>query len=220
MSSVSIDETALPVAEPAVPEPWETVDEEQQAASFGMWLFLATEMLFFGGLFLCYTVYRFMHTEGFLAGARETDLELGTINTVILLTSSLTMVMAVQGGRAGLRGLVWKCLAATALLGAAFLAVKGYEWSEDLSRNLFPGAQFAIAERGAPMFWALYWVMTALHGIHLTIGVVIVARLAWLMRGLTSLKIPDLVTVGLYWHFVDTIWIFLYPLLYLSGRAS
>ena len=219
MSSVSIDDTALPVAEPAVPEPWETIEEEQEAASFSMWLFLATEMLFFGGLFLCYTVYRFTDTDGFLAGARATDLRLGTINTIILLTSSLTMVMAVQGARLGLRGLVWRCLAATAILGAAFLAVKGYEWSEDLSRHLFPNTHFAIAERGASMFWALYWVMTGLHGVHLTIGVVIVARLAWLMRGLTSLKIPDLVTIGLYWHFVDTIWIFLYPLLYLSGRA-
>ena len=219
MSGVSIDDAALAAAEPAVAEQWETIGEEQEAASFGMWLFLATEMLFFGGLFLCYTVYRFTHADGFLAGARETDLTLGTINTVILLTSSLTMVMAVQGGRAGLRGLVWRCLAATAILGAAFLAVKGYEWSEDLGRHLFPSAHFAIAKRGAAIFWALYWVMTGLHGIHLTIGVVIVARLAWLMRGLTSLKIPDLVTVGLYWHFVDTVWIFLYPLLYLSGRG-
>ena len=219
MSSASIDEVALPVSEPALPEQWETIDQEQEAASFGMWLFLATEMLFFGGLFLCYTVYRYTHTDGFLAGARESDLRLGTINTIILLTSSLTMAMAVQGGRAGLRRLVWTCLAATALLGAAFLAVKVNEWNEDLSRHLFPNAQFAIAERGAAMFWAMYWVMTGVHGIHLMIGVIIVARLAWLMRGLTSLKTPDLVTIGLYWHFVDTIWIFLYPLLYLSGRA-
>lgn len=218
MTSASIDDAAL-VAEPALPEQWETIEEEQEAASFGMWLFLATEMLFFGGLFLCYTVYRITDTDGFLAGARATDLRLGTLNTIILLTSGLTMAMAVQGGRAGLRSLVWKCLAATALLGAAFLAVKGYEWSEDLSRGLFPSAHFAIPERGASMFWALYWVMTGLHGVHLTIGVVMVARLAWLMRGLTSLKIPDLVTIGLYWHFVDTVWIFLYPLLYLSGRA-
>ncbi len=219
MSSVPVEDAAALASEPALPEQWETIEEEQEAASFGMWLFLATELLFFGGLFLCYTVYRITNTDGFLAGARETDIRLGTINTVILLTSSLTMVMAVQGGRAGLRGLVWKCLAATALLGAAFLAVKGYEWSEDISRHLVPNAHFPIAIKGASMFFALYWVMTGLHGIHLTIGVAIVARLAWLMRGRTSLKIPDLITIGLYWHFVDTVWIFLYPLLYLSGRA-
>ena len=205
--------------EPVVSEPWETLEEEQEAASFGMWLFLGTELLFFGGLFLCYAVYRFDYPEGFLAGGRATEILLGSINTALLLTRSLTMVVAVQAGQAGWRGLTWKCVAATAALGAAFLAVKGYEWNQDIARGLVPSAHFPIAKRGAAAFFALYWVMTGVHGLHLTIGVAIVGRLAWLMHGRTPLKIPDLVTIGLYWHFVDTMWLFIYPLLYLPGRA-
>jgi len=219
MSVVHTDSAAIPTAL-APSEPWETLEEEQNAASFGMWLFLVTEILFFSGMFLCYAVYRTSNPEGFLAGAKATEIALGTINIVILLTSSVTMIMAVQGARAGLRGLVWKCLAATALLGVLFLAVKGYEYRDDLEQGLWPGAHFPIALKGAASFWGLYWVMTSVHAIHLTVGVVLVARLAWFMSRATSLLLPDLVTIALYWHFVDTVWIFLYPILYLPGRAA
>jgi cytochrome c oxidase subunit III len=204
---------------PAPSEPWETLEEEQAAANFGMWLFLVTEVLFFGGMFLVYAVNRAANPEGFLAGARATEVTLGTANAAILLVSSLTMIMAVQGARAGLRGLVWKCLAATAALGVAFLAVKGFEYAGDIARGLVPGPHFSIAAPGAAAFWGVYWVMTSVHAIHLTVGVVLVARLAWFMSGKEPLLLPDLVTIGLYWHFVDTVWIFLYPILYLPGRA-
>ena len=130
------------------------------------------------------------------------------------------MIMAVQGAAAGRRSLVWKCLAATAALGALFLAVKGFEYYGDLKEGLYPGAHFPIALRGAASFWGIYWVMTSVHAIHLTVGVVLVARLAWFMSRLTPLALPDLVTIALYWHFVDTVWIFLYPILYLPGRAG
>ncbi len=219
MNSVYTGEAAIAAA-PAPSEPWETSEEEQNAASFGMWLFLITEILFFGGMFLCYAVYRTNYPEGFLAGAKATEITLGTINIVILLASSVTMIMAVQGARAGLRGLVWKCLAATAALGVLFLAVKGYEYRDDLEQGLYPSAHFPIAQKGAALFWGLYWVMTFIHAIHLTVGVVLVARLAWFMSRLTPLLLPDLVTIALYWHFVDTVWIFLYPILYLPGRAG
>lgn len=205
---------------PAPSEPWETLEEEQNAAQFGMWIFLATEVLFFSGMFLAYAVNRFDNPEGFLAGARETKITLGTINAVILLLSSLTMIMAVRGSREGLRGLVWKCLAATAALGVLFLAVKGYEYYSDLAEGLYPGEHFPIAVTGAAAFWGLYWMMTGVHAIHLTVGVVLVARLAWFMYRQTPLLLPDLVTIALYWHFVDTVWMFLYPVLYLPGRAG
>ncbi|MGO9809122.1 MAG: cytochrome c oxidase subunit 3 [Rhodomicrobium sp.] len=211
---------AFIATEPAPSEPWETLEEEQDAANFGMWLFLVTEILFFGGMFLVYAVNRVNNPEGFLAGAKATAISLGTVNAVILLLSSLTMIMAVQGAAAGRRSLVWKCLAATAALGALFLAVKGFEYYGDLKEGLYPGAHFPIALRGAASFWGIYWVMTSVHAIHLTVGVVLVARLAWFMSRLTPLALPDLVTIALYWHFVDTVWIFLYPILYLPGRAG
>ncbi len=219
MSAAPASEAAIATG-PAPSEPWETLEEEQHAATFGMWLFLVTEILFFGGLFLLYAVNRANNPEGFLAGARATEVTLGTINAVILLISSATMIVAVQGARAGLRGLVWKCLTATAALGVAFLAVKGYEYYGDLKQNLYPGPHFPIALKGAQAFWGSYWIMTGIHAIHLTVGVVLVARLAWFMRRVEPLLLPDLVTIALYWHFVDTAWFFLYPVLYLPGRAG
>ena len=209
---------ALPTG-PAPSEPWETLEEEQAAANFGMWLFLVTEVLFFGGMFLVYAVNRAANQEGFLAGARATEISLGTVNAAILLLSSATMIVAVQGAQAGLRGLVWKCLGATAALGVAFLAVKGFEYAGDIERGLVPGPHFSIAARGAAAFWGIYWVMTSIHAIHLTVGVVLVGRLAWFMSGREPLLLPDLVTIALYWHFVDTVWFFLYPVLYLPGRS-
>jgi len=217
--SARADQAAIATG-PAPSEPWETLEEEQNAANFGMWLFLVTEILFFGGMFLAYAVNRVNNPEGFLAGARATEITLGTTNIVILLVSSVTMIVAVQGAQAGLRGLVWKCLAATAALGVLFLAVKGYEYRGDIEQGLVPGPHFSIAARGAASFWGLYWVMTSVHAIHLTVGVVLVARLAWFMSRLEPLLLPDLVTIALYWHFVDTVWIFLYPILYLPGRAG
>jgi cytochrome c oxidase subunit III len=219
MSAMS-HETAETVTAPAPSEPWETPEEEQHAASFGMWIFLATEVLFFGGMFLAYAVNRAGNPEGFLAGARETNITLGTINAAILLISSVTMIMAVQGAKAGFRGLVWKCLVATATLGVLFLAVKGLEYHDDLAEGLYPGEHFPIAVKGAAAFWGLYWMMTSIHAIHLSVGVVLVARLAWFMYRQTPLLLPDLVTIALYWHFVDTVWLFLYPILYLPGRAG
>jgi cytochrome c oxidase subunit 3 len=199
-------------------EPWSNIAEETEAASFGMWLFLGTEVLFFGGLFLSYTIARFLYPQDFLEAARHTDIYLGATNTIVLLTSSLTMVVAVRGADLGARRLVWICLAATAALGALFLTIKGFEYWEDIREHLVPGRGFAVQGFGATLFFSLYWIMTSVHAVHLTVGVILIARLAWLMRS-EPLRLPDLPVYGLYWHFVDTVWIFLFPLLYLAGRA-
>ena len=163
-------------------EPWEYFERQRDAGKFGIWVFLASEVLFFGALMLTYTVCRIEHPDAFAAAGRETDIWYGTINTAILLTSSLTMAVASQAAAAGreFRRLILGCLAATAALGLAFLVVKGFEYKEDIDKHLVPGAQFALHETGAQLFFALYWLVTGVHAIHLTIGIVLVFRLALL----------------------------------------
>jgi cytochrome c oxidase subunit 3 len=129
------------------------------------------------------------------------------------------MVAAVRGADLRARRLVRSCLAITAALGALFLTIKGFEYAEDIRENLLPGPMFALHGTGAALFFAHYWIMTGVHALHLSAGVVLIARLSWLMRS-EPLELPDLPAYGLYWHFVDTVWIFLWPLLYLAGRAA
>jgi cytochrome c oxidase subunit III len=200
-------------------EPWNSAAEERTAASFGMWLFLSTEVLFFSGLFLSYAVARYRFTEDFLEAARHTNIYFGTANTFVLLASSLTMAAAVRGADLGARRLVTSCLAITAALGILFLTIKGFEYAEDIREHLVPGPGFALHGMGGALFFALYWIMTGVHALHLSVGVVLIGRLAWLMRS-QPLQLPDLPAYGLYWHFVDTVWIILWPLLYLAGRAA
>jgi cytochrome c oxidase subunit III len=205
-------------------EPWQYFERQREAGTFGIWVFLASEMLFFGALILTYTVCRIDHPAAFAAAARETNIWYGTINTAILLTSSLTMAVASQAAASetGLRRLILGCLAATAALGVAFLVVKGFEYKEDIEKHLVPGAHFALQQTGAQLFYGLYWLITGVHAVHLTIGVVLIVRLTWLgysNRGQLHAN-PEIEVTGLYWHLVDIIWIFLYPLIYLPGRAS
>ncbi len=204
-------------------EPWEHLARQREAATFGIWAFLASELLFFGGLILAYTIYRIDYSDAFAAAARETDLWYGTINTAILLTSSLTMAVAAQAAEGdGGRRLTSGCLAVTAALGLAFLAVKGFEYAEDIRRGLVPGPDFSLKERPAQLFFAFYWIATAIHAVHLTIGIVLVTRFAvqgWRER-LRLRANPQVEVTALYWHLVDVIWIVLYPLIYLPGRAQ
>ncbi|MGY3487107.1 cytochrome c oxidase subunit 3 [Bradyrhizobium sp. USDA 4011] len=205
-------------------EPWENFERQRGAGKFGIWVFLASEVLFFGALMLTYTVCRIDHPEAFAAAGRATNIWYGTINTAILLTSSLTMAVASQAATVGrvFRRLVIWCLAATASLGIAFLVVKAFEYKEDIEKHLVPGAGFAVHDAGAQLFFGLYWLITGVHAIHLTIGIVLVTRLA-LLGYLEKLQIgenPEIEVTALYWHLVDVIWIFLYPLIYLPGRAS
>lgn len=211
-------------AEALLRKPWSEVSRQREGSTFGIWVFLASEVLFFGALFLTYAVNRFEHPEAFTAAARETDIWYGTVNTAILLTSSLTMAVGSQAAaaRADFRRLVLWCLAGTAALGMAFLVVKGFEYKEDIDKHLIPGAGFPLKEPAAQIFFALYWLITGVHAIHLSIGIVLVCRL-WLLGVLGRLQIdrnPELEVTALYWHLVDIIWIFVYPLIYLPGRSS
>jgi cytochrome c oxidase subunit 3 len=183
-------------------------------------VFLTSEVLFFGALLLGYAVYRHMYPEAFRAAARETDVFYGTLNTAILLTSSLTIAIAVRASERALRRLTVWCLIATAGFGLAFLVVKGFEYRDDIAKGLLPGPRFALQPPAAEIFWAFYWVLTGLHAIHLTIGIGLVTTLA-VFAARRSIPVDGAAFEGvaLYWHLVDIVWVVLLPLLYLIGRA-
>lgn len=205
----------------ALHEPFEDLGRQREAATFGMWVFLASEVLFFGSLILGFTIYRQLHPAAMLAAARETNIVFGSVNTGVLLTSSLTMAVADRAAERGLRRFTQWCLVVTALLGLAFLVIKGFEYAEDIAEHLVPGPGFKLPEPAAQLFFGFYWTMTAVHALHLTIGIVAVALFAWRLRT-GALPLPGgaaLPVLGLYWHLVDVIWVFLYPVLYLGGRT-
>jgi cytochrome c oxidase subunit 3 len=198
---------------------------QAHTAISGMWLFLASEMLFFGVLFLSWIFCRHWNPVGFDVGARQTALALGTINTVLLVTSSVTYTAGAQYIEAGnARGLVWSCIL-TGVLGLAFMGIKfGLEWHDDFTRHLFPGNDFAIygaARAGAQMFFVFYFVATALHGVHMLVGIGLLVWITWRARRgeFSAAYSTPVAVVGLYWSFVDMVWIVLYPLIYLVGRA-
>ena len=202
-------------------------DHAQQdfARAFGMWVFLSSELLFFGPLLFGYLVLRMHHPEATGMASRHTDMLLGTVNTAVLLTSSFCMALAGHAAQQGNdmrdRRRTVRLLALTALLGVVFLAIKGYEWHREFAEHLFPGAGFHPSDgRDAgtvyamELFFLLYFAATGLHALHLFIGV---SACVWLMRAPRSEAVE---LVGLYWHFVDVVWIFLYPLLYLTLRSG
>ncbi|HEV6965300.1 cytochrome c oxidase subunit 3 [Roseateles sp.] len=189
--------------------------DRAETARFGLWIFLSTEVLFFGALLLAYAWGRVYWPEGFATASRHTDVLLGTLNTGLLLTSSVLVALAVESPAPR----VWSLLMATAL-GLAFLAIKGLEYRHDWRDALIPGPGFALPERGAQLFFELYFVMTALHAVHLLIGTGVLGIFAWGSSSRAAWLTPQrLELAGLYWHFVDIVWIVLYPLLYLAGRA-
>lgn len=198
--------------------------EQQREASFlGMWVFLVTEIMFFGGLFTAYIVYRSSMALPFALGSHELDIGLGAINTAVLIASSLTMALAVWAAQTGRRKAIVLFIVATILLGGVFLGIKVVEYGAKFEHHLFPGPDFHWDGPEAPgveMFFNLYFLMTGLHAAHMVIGIailIVVAILAW--RGAFSPDNHNLVEgIGLYWHFVDIVWIFLFPLLYLLGR--
>jgi cytochrome c oxidase subunit III len=199
------------------------LEQQHEAAQLGMWIFLATELMFFGGLFTAYTVYRHHHPEAFAAASGKLNLVLGGINTVVLLTSSLTVVLALHAARTGQRERLTLWLAVTAVLGTAFLVIKGFEYHGDYAENLMPGLAFVEAEwknpAGVKLFLLIYYLMTGVHAVHLIIGIVlmcVLAVMAWQNR-FTAANHSPVEVCGLYWHFVDVVWIFLLPLLYMVG---
>lgn len=187
-----------------------------------MWAFLVSEILLFAGLFAGYSVYRGLHQAGFLAAGRETDFVYGTANTAIIMTSSLAIALSGRAAEIRHERLARNLLMVTVALGTIFLIVKGFEYHDDIEKHLVPGANFALTEDGAELFFSFYWMMTGVHAVHVTAGLIAVTRLivasrkdvAWLC-GSGSRE-----ATALYWHLVDVIWIVLYPLLYLTGRAG
>ncbi len=203
--------------------------DRRETAAFGMWVFIASEAMFFGGLFFAYVYGRMRYPQGFAAASRATDVVLGTANTALLLTSSFLVAVAVAAASAQRRKLVTALLGATALLGLAFLVLKGIEYRHDWQQGLFPGPGFRLGElrgaqlpQGAELFFMLYFTMTGVHALHLCIGIAWLALAghgAW-TRPAAWCTGPRIEVLGLYWHFVDIVWIFLYPLLYLVSRAG
>jgi cytochrome c oxidase subunit 3 len=200
-------------------------EQQQEASTLGMWIFLATEILFFGGMFLGYTVYRAAYPTAYGEASRHLDLTFGAVNTAVLLCSSLTMAMSVHEAQMGHRKSVVVFLLITALLGAAFLGIKFYEYYQKYEEHLIPGASFAWngADPGhASMFFMFYFVMTGMHALHMVIGLGLMSVLTVLtLRGrFNAIYYAPIELGGLYWHFVDIVWVFLFPLLYLVDRSK
>jgi cytochrome c oxidase subunit III len=194
------------------------VHRDDIGARMGMWLFLFTELLLFGGLFFLYSVYRYVNQEQFHIAAKELNTLVGTFNTIILLTSSLTMALSIGAIQRNNKSLSVFLQAITILLAFGFLINKYFEWSVKFHHGLFPGSEILINKpKGEILFFGLYYVMTGLHGLHVIIGIVLIS----VMTRLTMKNVINqnsyvkLEAAGLYWHLVDIIWIFLFPLFYL-----
>jgi cytochrome c oxidase subunit III len=209
---------------------FDDLDQQQNAAELGMWLFLATEVLFFGALFLAYTLYRLQNEQAFANASAGLNLWLGTINTVVLLTSSLTMALAVHAAQLAHRQMLIRMLLATMVLGTAFIVIKGVEWHEDYAEDMIPflTSHFHLKHGPNPpapasaLFFNLYFLMTGLHAVHMLIGLgVMIYFTAKARRGLMEgVRATPIHLLGLYWHFVDIVWVFLYPFLYLIGASE
>jgi cytochrome c oxidase subunit 3 len=217
--------------DPAILEvQFDNLEQQSEASTVGMWLFLATEVMFFGGLIASYTVYRVTAPEEVQLASKHLSVALGCVNTAILLGSSLTMALAVRAAQLHNHRDIVRWLLLTMLLGSAFLGIKAIEYSHDFDEKLVPGWNFEVPQhdeteiaqkqldpRKMQLFFVLYFFMTGLHAIHLIVGIVLVGIMAELSRrhwfsgaGTTQIEVT-----GLYWHFIDIVWVFLYPLLYL-----
>ena len=217
--------SAAPAGAPrALQHQFDSMGQQKEAAALGMWVFLVTELLFFGGLILAYTIYRWQNARAFAHASRHMDITLGTVNTAVLICSSLTMAMAVRSAATGKKKLLIGFLVATMLLGGAFLGIKAVEYTDHIQHHLFPGPGFHYPPggdaRGASLFFSLYFAMTGLHALHMIIGLGILTTLLVMARRgrFTTSYFTPVEISGLYWHFVDIVWIFLFPLLYLIGR--
>jgi cytochrome c oxidase subunit 3 len=206
---------------------FETMEQQRESASLGMWVFLSTEVLFFGGMFMTYTLNRSTYPGIFGEASRSINLTLGAVNTVVLIGSSLTMAMAVWASQVGRKHLVTLFLISTLVLGSVFLGIKGVEYHEKFVEHHVPGLNFSFepgasiaTNAHAQLFFSLYFAMTGLHALHMIIGA---GLLLWLIKqSIGGRFTPEYNTpvemIGLYWHFVDIVWIFLFPLLYLIDR--
>lgn len=214
---------------------FQDLDQQRDASTLGMWVFLVTEVMFFGGLFLTYTINRHAFSAAFAVASNTLDIRLGGFNTAVLIASSFTMAMAVWASQTGRRKQVTLFLIATLLLGTVFLGVKFIEYSQKFEHHLVPGQSFHIPEEDIPagaaasdpdlsthaqLYFSLYFGMTGLHALHMIVGA---GLLLWLIRqSIRGRFTPEynspVEMCGLYWHFVDIVWIYLFPLLYLIDR--
>ena len=216
---------------PGLAHHFATMEQQKEAGMIGMWLFLLTEIMFFGGLFLAYTIYRTASPEGFSFGSSLLNVKLGGTNTVVLIVSSLTMAMAVHHSQLGNKKKIVQYLVLTLILGTVFLVIKYFEYSEKIHHGLFPavalyfpspdGDHAVPAEIKTPVqkFLWIYFLMTGLHAFHMIVGIgIMTALIVMTYRGKFTKEYNSPVEIsGLYWHFVDIVWIFLFPLLYLTG---
>ena len=207
----------------AVAPQFVSVRHRDETAELGMWVFLATEVLLFGGSILGYLVYRHAYPVAFAAASRQTEIVIGTANTAILLTSSFLVACAVDAFSAETRKICAGLLSGAILLGLAFIVLKGVEYAGEYHKHLVPGINFsfeAAESNGAQLFFLFYFVATAIHALHMLIGIGLLAVMAVLTwRSPTIRHRAALHSTALYWHFVDVIWIFLFALIYLPGRS-
>ena len=211
---------------PALAHHFDSLEAQKEASLLGMWLFLVTEILFFGGALCAYMVYRSWYPDAFAVASSHIAILPGAINTAVLIFSSLTMALAVRAAQTGDRGQVQVFLIITMILGAAFLGIKAYEYHEKYLEGFIPGLglEFRFPEpalaQNAQIFFSIYFVLTGLHALHMIIGLGIMTWMfIWTRQGvITEDYYAPIEVAGLYWHFVDIVWIFLFPLLYLIGR--
>jgi cytochrome c oxidase subunit III len=220
---------------PALRHHFADMQQQKNAASLGMWLFLVTEIMFFGGMFCAYLIYRLSYFNAFAAGSQQLSIAMGATNTAVLIVSSVTVVLAVKAAEAGKRKLLVAYLVVTVLLGMTFLVIKGFEYKEKFEKHHVPGASFSFTEKfddngqqipvnskQAELFFSLYFAMTGMHALHMIIGCGLftgLTILAWKGHYTNGYSTP-IENAGLYWHLVDIIWIYLFPLLYLISRHS
>lgn len=206
-------------------EQYDDLVQQREAATLGMWLFLATEILFFGVLFASYTICRVLHAADFADASRRTDMLLGTLETAVLLTSSSLVALGVRAIKLGQRVPCTVLLLATAALGTTFLVMHGFEYRSEYHEHLIPGVNFdqhGPNAGGVELFFCLYYFITGFHSLHVLIGVIVLTTLAARVRRgrYGPQRFTTLELAALYWHLVDIVWVFVYPLIYLVGRSG
>ena len=192
---------------------------DAEASKIGMWLFIFTELLLFGGLFIVYSVYRYLNPDAFHLAAEELNRTIGTVNTLLLLISSMTIAMSTSSLQLKKKGTTLGLLTITVLLGIVFLINKYFEWGVKFQHGIWPGSEHLLNDfsQGEILFFGLYFIMTGLHALHIIVGLIIIAVAMWRISNGTvhPERAALLENAGLYWHLVDIIWIFLFPLFYL-----
>lgn len=202
---------------------FEDEGQQHESATLGMWLFLGTEVLLFGGMFCAFFVYRYLYPDKFIEGSNHLNIILGTVNTGVLLMSSLLMALAVRAAQMFDRKMTIVYLLLTIVFGVAFIVIKGFEWHADWTEGLIPWQHNVKVDEtlkpGAAQFWVLYFMMTGTHALHMVFGALVLGIMTVMAARGNFKKNPNPVEMaGLYWHFVDIVWVFLFPTLYLVQR--